>query len=115
MNSKEKYNIQVRIWINKNNKPFLGIGRILLLENIKKHNSIRAAAKEMKMSYRQAWQLVKEMNALSDKKLIEKRIGGKNGGGTYLTKRGEEIIKQFYALNEEIKTFTKTFQQKFDF
>jgi molybdate transport system regulatory protein len=42
--------------------PFLGIEKIWLLENIQKTGSITNAAKEMKMAYRQAWQLVEEMN-----------------------------------------------------
>lgn len=115
MKTKEKYDIQVRIWINKNNKPFLGTGRITLLENIKKYNSISAAARAMKMSYRQAWQIIKEMNALSDEKLVEKRIGGKNGGGTFLTEKAEKLIREFYAVNKEIKTFTNKLQQKLNF
>ena len=99
------YNIRVRVWVDKKNKPFLGLGRVILLEKIKKHGSINAAAKSIKMSYRQAWQLVKEMNECAKQPVIEKTIGGANGGGTVLTAYGEAVIKNFYTLQSKIQSF----------
>lgn len=53
-----------RIWIEVEDAKFPGPGRIELLEKIKAHGSISQAAKSMEMSYRKAWNLVDEMNAV---------------------------------------------------
>lgn len=105
MAENKKYNIEVRLWIEETEGPFLGIGKIWLLENIRKTGSITNAAKEMKMSYRQAWQLVEEMNLRSENRLVEKLLGGKGGGGAKLTEAGEKAIAIFYEIEKRIKDF----------
>jgi molybdate transport system regulatory protein len=103
----KKYTVAVRIWIEETDGPFLGIGKIWLLENIEKTGSITNAAKEMKMAYRQAWQLVEEMNKRAEKPLVEKLLGGKGGGGARLTEAGQKAIQTFYALEKKIQDFVK--------
>ncbi|MGM8362384.1 winged helix-turn-helix domain-containing protein [Flavobacterium sp. ARAG 55.4] len=103
----KKYKIEVRLWIEETEGPFLGIGKIWLLENIRKTGSITNAAKEMKMAYRQAWQLVKEMNQRAGSPLVEKILGGKGGGGARLTSTGEKAIVTFYEIEKRIKDFAE--------
>lgn len=103
MSKNKKYTIRVRVWIDEDSGPFLGIGRVILLEKIKETGSITNAAKEIKMSYRQAWQLVEDMNKRSNTLLVEKILGGKKGSGAMLTTEGERIINEFYKLEKEIK------------
>jgi molybdate transport system regulatory protein len=110
MSSTKEYKIEVRLWIEEAEGPFLGIGKIWLLENIQKIDSITNAAKAMKTSYRQAWQLVQEMNQRAEIHLVEKLIGGKGGGGARLTEAGERAIAIFYEIEKRIKDFA---QQKF--
>ena len=106
MSSTKQYKIEVRLWIEETEGPFLGIGKIWLLENIQKTGSITNAAKEMKMAYRQAWQLVQEMNQRAETPLVEKTLGGKGGGGARLTEAGERAIILFYEIEKRIKDFT---------
>ena len=115
MNSTKQYKIEVRFWIEETEGPFLGIGKIWLLENIQKTGSITNAAKEMKMAYRQAWQLVEEMNKRAESPLVEKLLGGKGGGGARLTEAGERAITLFYEIEKRIKDFAQkeTEQLKF--
>jgi len=105
MDKSKKYSVEVRLWIEETEGPFLGIGKIWLLENIRKTGSITNAAKEMKMSYRQAWQLVEEMNQRAESPLVEKLLGGKGGGGAKLTEAGEKAITVFYEIEKRIKDF----------
>ncbi len=105
MPENKKYNVEVRLWIQEAEGPFLGIGKIWLLENIQKTGSITNAAKEMKMAYRQAWQLVEEMNQRAESPLVEKLLGGKGGGGAKLTQAGEKAITIFYEVEKRIKDF----------
>jgi len=115
MSSTKQYKIEVRLWIEETEGPFLGIGKIWLLENIQKTGSITNAAKEMKMAYRQAWQLVQEMNKRAENPLVEKLLGGKGGGGARLTEAGERAISTFYEIEKRIKDFAQkeTEQLKF--
>lgn len=115
MGNSKKYSIEVRLWIEEAEGPFLGIGKIWLLENIKKTGSITNAAKEMKMAYRQAWQLVEEMNQRAESPLVEKLLGGKGGGGARLTEAGETAIKVFYEIEKRIKEYAQKEAQNLKF
>ncbi len=104
--------VENRIWIVKNGKTFLGHGRIQLLEAIHATGSISKASSELGMSYKKAWQLLKSMNLLSNKPLVVKETGGKNGGGTILTKNGINIIETFRNLEKRNKDFLKKEAEK---
>ena len=101
------YKVKGSIWIENDNKAFIGSGRILLLEKIKKFGSITVAAKSIKMSYRQAWELINSMNKQSPKPVVEASAGGVGGGGTKVTKEGEELIQSFRNLQERFHTFNE--------
>jgi len=115
MATHKNYSIEVRLWIEETEGPFLGIGKIWLLENIRKTGSITNAAKEMKMAYRQAWQLVEEMNQRAESPLVEKVLGGKGGGGAKLTEAGERAIETFYEIEKRIKDFAHQQAQNLKF
>jgi molybdate transport system regulatory protein len=102
-----KYEVKFRIWFYSGKEKLLGIGRVELLERIKKTGSIANAAKEMKMSYRQAWQMVKEMNERWKSPLVEKHLGGKKGGGAMVTEEGNRAITIFNELENKVSTVIK--------
>lgn len=107
--------IKGSIWIEHDNNAFIGAGRILLLERIKEHGSITLAAKSMKMSYRQAWELIDSMNRQSDTPLVEAHSGGAGGGGTKITAEGERVIKVYKELNEKFQKFQEAEGRKLKF
>jgi molybdate transport system regulatory protein len=85
----------------------MGMGKKELLEKIKQTGSIKAAAIEMQISYRHAWEMIKKMNTISEFPLVIKNTGGSSGGGSVVTKEGEELIACYNKLNvafEEFKT-----------
>ena len=90
----------------------MGLGRVRLLENIKQTGSITGGAKAMKMSYRQAWQMVEDMNKRSDKPLVEKIMGGKGGGGAVITQAGENAIKLYYHVEQKVMKLSKELTEK---
>jgi molybdenum-dependent DNA-binding transcriptional regulator ModE len=53
------YKLNGRIWIEIDDEKLLGHGRVELLERIHASGSIRQAALQMKMSYKQAWDFKK--------------------------------------------------------
>jgi len=97
--------LEGRVWLKTSGKSFLGSGRVHLLELIGKTGSISKAAKEMGMSYKAAWDAVDAMNNLSDEPLVARSTGGKGGGGTTITPKGEETIAVFKALEKKYELF----------
>lgn len=92
-----------RIYVGE--ERYLGPGRIELLEGILKNGSIAKAAEDMGMSYRKAWQMVKEMNAISRKPLVEKHLGGKSGGGAEVTAHGKAVMNQYFEIQQNADHF----------
>ncbi|MCX6062279.1 MAG: TOBE domain-containing protein [Campylobacterales bacterium] len=103
--------IDGRFWLTKEGQSFLGAGRIELLERIDQTGSINAAAKEMKMSYKAAWERINGMNLLADQPLIDRLTGGKGGGGTKLTPYARELIATFHRFNELHRQFIDRFSE----
>lgn len=88
--------------------------RIDLLEAIDRRGSISAAAKQLGISYRSAWDAVDEMNNLWETPLVEKRPGGAHGGATALTVEGRRLIDGFKLLLEEYRRFTEGLSRNLD-
>ncbi len=103
--------IDGRFWLTKEGKNFLGSGRIELLERIDRSGSIHAAAKEMKMSYKAAWERINGMNEIADQPIITRTKGGRGGGGTVLTPYAHELIATFHRLNELHRQFIDRFAE----
>ncbi len=111
---KNKFNIDGNLWINKENKAFIGKGRVELLKNIQIHGSISKAAKQMKMSYKAAWDSVDIMNNLAKEPLVTKVTGGKGGGGTVITTYAKEIIKAYDELTQLHKNYLSNLNNFFN-
>lgn len=103
MNKEINYHFNLKIF--QGNAPYLGKGRVQLLEGIVEYGSIAQAAKAMGMSYRKAWQLVKNMNQAAATPLVEKQLGGKAGGGTKVTEAGRLTIEKYHLLREKMEQF----------
>lgn len=103
--------IDGRFWLTKENQNFLGTGRVELLELIDKTGSINAAAKEMKMSYKAAWERINGMNVLASQPLIDRTTGGRGGGGTTLTPYARELIATFHRLAQLHRQFIDRFSE----
>ena len=102
-NTQEKetdYRVNGRIWIEKNGELYLGWGRIILLEQINKLGSIAAAARSMKLGYRNAWLWIDSMNRLAPEPLVIKEAGGEKGGYAQVTEAGLKAISQYKELRE---------------
>lgn len=100
-----KFNIGSSIWVDKKQKTFLGKGRIELLKLIDKTGSLSKAAKEMKMSYKAAWDTLNDMNKVSGTPLIESSTGGKGGGGSKLTAMAHLYIALYEKIYDEQRAF----------
>jgi len=111
---KNIFDVDGSIWIKKDNRAFIGKGRVELLQNIQIHGSISKAAKEMKMSYKAAWDSVDIMNKLSNKPLVSKITGGKGGGGTVITSHAKELIHAFEEVSSLYQNYFETLSDCFN-
>jgi molybdate transport system regulatory protein len=78
--------------------PAMGPGRAALLEGIERTGSISAAARDMEMSYRRAWQLVQAINESFAEPLVLKETGGRSGGGAVLTPFGRRVVERYRRM-----------------
>ncbi len=78
----------------------MGPGKIELLEKIAAFGSISAAGRAMDMSYRRAWELVDELNAIFGKPVVARQACGRRGGGTRLTSLGLALVARFRAVEQ---------------
>jgi molybdate transport system regulatory protein len=76
----------------------IGPGKVDLLEQIAAHGSISAGARQMGMSYKQAWLLVEDMNRLFRKPVVVAQKGGQRGGGAALTPIGLAVVARYRAI-----------------
>ncbi len=81
--------------------PAMGPGKAELIARIDTTGSISAAAREMDMSYRRAWQLVEAINASFSDPVVVTAIGGKRGGGASVTDYGRALVAQFHAMEDK--------------
>jgi molybdate transport system regulatory protein len=103
--SDQKFLLDGRIWITFGYDSFAGQGKIELLEKIKEVGSLRKAALDMKMSYRQAWLNINKMNKLTRQPLVILKHGGKDGGIAQITDFGEKILFVYKNLKISFSNF----------
>lgn len=91
-----RLSVKIRLYLNDD--IAIGPGKASLLDAIQRCGSISAAARDLGMSYRRAWLLVETMNRCFLEPLVLALAGGRQGGGARLSETGEEVLRQFRAL-----------------
>lgn len=81
-----------------------GPGKAQLLAQIDATGSITSAGLAMGMSYKRAWGLVEEMNAMFRDPLVVTSRGGAGGGGATLTDAGRQVLAHFQNLVSALAT-----------
>ncbi len=95
------YNMRVSIELGED-KKLSGNDLFNLLEYIKNHGSITSAAQKLDVSYRYAWGLIRDAEKTMGLKLVEKKVGGHSGGGTFLTDEGRKILLKYKKFKNEV-------------
>jgi molybdate transport system regulatory protein len=76
----------------------VGPGKLMLLQKVEELGSISAAGRAMKMSYRQAWGLIDQLNHAFQEPVVISQTGGKAGGGAHLTDFGKLLLTHCNAI-----------------
>jgi len=96
--------IEIKIYIfSEYGEAVLGRGPIELLENVDSMGSIRSAALNMNMSYSKAHGRIRRIEKNLKKKILKRKIGGKNGGGSCLTPYARSLVVEYRNLENRIK------------
>lgn len=103
MKGEEHLKLRCKIWIESRHGTLIGKGGAKLLKSIKKKGSIREAAENIDWSYKFAWSYLKELEEKSPHSVIKTFKGGKQGGGTELTRWGEKLLA-LYEKTDKIIT-----------
>ena len=99
---KKKLAVKSKVWLELNEKPFIGAGRIAVLQAIDRHGSILKAAEETRISYRRIRGALRQMEQAMGLPLVQARRGGKEGGGAEITDSARELIRLFEKQQEGI-------------
>jgi 8-oxo-dGTP diphosphatase len=83
--------------VNDTGKFIISEGSANLLRKIRTCGSLAAAAEQLKMSYRHAWEIIRKINSAMGKPAVESERGGIKGGKTTLTPAGESILQEYDA------------------
>jgi molybdate transport system regulatory protein len=86
----------------------IGPGKADLLEAIDRAGSISAAAREMGMSYKRAWDLVNTMNHSFREPLVATATGGIHGGGAQVTDLGYDVLHRYRDIELKANALVST-------
>lgn len=100
------------LWIknNKNERVF-GEGPYKLLLLVDELGSLNKASAKMEMSYSKTINIIKKCETSLNIRLLEREIGGIDGGGSILTKEAKELISNYEKF---IKTSHKLIEKSFN-
>ena len=105
--------IKAKFWIENKGEVVLGSGKAALLLAVDRFGSIQRAADEFGMSYRHAWGAIKKIEQRAGFKIVDTKLGGKEGGGARLTTKGRVFVDGVDSLLTDLhKVVEKRFKQK---
>ena len=99
---------RLRLWIDVDGHNALGPGKVRLLEAIAAGKSLSAAAKQLRMSYRQAWKHLRLIEQSTGMAVVERRRGGLDGGGTDLTPQGKALLEAYHEFRREVQEYVRS-------
>ena len=94
--------IKAKFWIENKGEVVLGGGKTNLLLAVDRLGSIQRAADEFGMSYRHAWGAIKRIEQRAGFKIVDTKVGGKEGGAR-LTSKGKVFVEEANSLFKELQ------------
>lgn len=96
------------LWLEVEGEVVLSIWRARLLRAIQETGSISAAAAQLGIHYRTAWQKINEMETRLGQKLVDTQTGGPGGGGASLTPLALAYLDKFNQLSQSLEEHIRT-------
>ena len=93
--------IELRFQLRVDSETRIGPGKISLLETVARVGSISAAARDLEMTYRRAWELIDHMNKAFGQPVVVGHAG--STGGASLTELGTEVVRRYRLIGQLIE------------
>lgn len=107
--------LTIRLYTDDNRRCF-GPGIATLLERVRDHHSLRAAASSMEMAYSKAWRIIRTAEEVFGCKMLDSTTGGRNGGGASLTPEAERLLAAYRAYQADVERCARErFEEAFGF
>lgn len=98
--------IRTKTWIeNSEGELLFGKGKTEILELIEQEGSIAKAAEKLAMNYKKTWTHIKILQKNIADQLVIPQKGGGGSGGTTLTPKARELVRNYRQLQSEIEEF----------
>ncbi len=111
----ETVKIGYKIWLDNHGKAF-GDGPCELLRRVEKMMSLHRAANQMGMSYSKAWRLIQTLEGKLGFALLERKAGGRFGGGSRVTSRAKDLMSRYERFRKDVeKGIEKVYQKHFGY
>jgi molybdate transport system regulatory protein len=105
---------KLKVWVAFGSDLKFGDGRARLLELIDERGSLRQAAHEMAMSYRNAWGYLGELERSAGFRFVERAVGRAPRGGMRLTPEARRFLVRYRAFRSRLeRTATHEFERVF--
>lgn len=103
--------VAYKVWLDQDGKVF-GEGPLELLKGVDSTKSLRQASAQMGMSYSKAWSLIRRIEEKLGFALLERRVGGRAGGGSELTPMARLLMEKYELLSADVRNAMATIYQK---
>jgi len=102
-----------KVWLDNNGKAF-GDGPWELLRRVEQTKSLHQAANQMGMSYSKAWRLIQTLEKRLGFTLLERKVGGQLGGGSWITPQAKDLMNHYQQFRRDVeKGLDKIYQKHF--
>jgi molybdate transport system regulatory protein len=109
--------LKLRVWVLFGKGLKFGDGRADLLELIDRRGSLRQAAAEFDMSYRNAWGYLRDLEKAAGFKFLERAPAGHPRSGMRLTARGKAFLARYRVFRRgldsvAVEHFERSFRRR---
>lgn len=107
--------MRAKFWLTLGSRTLFGDGKAELLELVERLGSLRRAATRMRMSYRYAWGLLRELDRSAGFRFLEHGAAGKRSR-LRLTARGRAFVAAFRSFRAPLdgaveRSFRRVFRR----
>ncbi len=100
------FKTKTKVWIEQDGTFLVSRGKAELLQRIDETGSLSEAAKQMGMSYRHAWGLIRKLEEAMGCKAVLSIRGGNKRGQSKLTAEGRKLLEFYVQRNNGIQSYS---------